>query len=653
MNDEITNEIFESGFIQAFIEEYFEYYNYSVYSEKDKLDFNLCKNDKQKNKIIKSKIKDTKKKIQSLGNYELSSAYLISCRKESDVNFIEYNERHKFWLSRFVQKCEDSISVFFPVEYLFTEYFKENQSSNIDDFQEYFLDVFPKYFDANEFVIGDIVIQEAELKENILFLIKEFKENKYWTFDFNDFEKYIPYNNSIKLLFELSELFLHLQRYSSFNVINGINKVSVQTALKKNPEKKVDFIDEIQELSNIVRALSLEEITVENLVEVKCKYFSNNDAVIRSNKFQNALIKANEKNINIILENFDYAISNNCENLFDFDSLEIPENYNINYKYNPEEESFSQRVMMESFVPDNEDLIKKILIKEILIEIEKLDFTVRKITRNPERDNKYKVFNILNEFEAFNLSYEFLMEELKVHLKNNAFDDVEILIDSINTFFSKFELLSSRLPMNIGYRSKESKQLEQAISNYKIHIFNQTISLIEIVDINQRENFKSELISIIRFYKAKKEISNEPISNIIIQILDYFIDFKEISNVKDTKEVILKNQLIKYGFLEIDKLKELSEENVNKLFNNLYNNKLPYQIAMLDFLGFFNHLQNNYFINKIDMHKKVSEWFGKDKNGRTIRGNINSLTEHSEENKGRYTAHIHKQSVADFYDNLK
>lgn len=250
INDKLTNEICNSGFIKAFIEEYFEYYTYSVYDEKDKLDFNLCINDKQKNKMINRKIKEIKVKIKSLGNYELSSAYLASCRKESTFNYIEDNERHKFWLNRFTEECE-SISVFFPVEYLFDEYFKENQNSKIEEFQEYFLDIFPKYFDENQFEIAEIIVLEAELKKNILSIIEEFKETKYWSFEFDDLKEFIPYNNSIKVLFDLSELLFLLDRFSIFNDLQEIVKsenLSNKELIEKNQPDTSNIADNTESM---------------------------------------------------------------------------------------------------------------------------------------------------------------------------------------------------------------------------------------------------------------------------------------------------------------------------------------------------------------------------------------------------------------------
>ena len=55
----------------------------------------------------------------------------------------------------------------------------------------------------------------------------------------------------------------------------------------------------------------------------------------------------------------------------------------------------------------------------------------------------------------------------------------------------------------------------------------------------------------------------------------------------------LKNELKKYGFYDLTKVSEL-RENSDKLIQLLSDNELPYQIAMLYYLGFLKHLEKEY-----------------------------------------------------------
>jgi hypothetical protein len=115
----------------------------------------------------------------------------------------------------------------------------------------------------------------------------------------------------------------------------------------------------------------------------------------------------------------------------------------------------------------------------------------------------------------------------------------------------------------------------------------------------------------------------------------------------------LKVHLVKYGFFELPYVLKLSEPNKQSLIELIRSNKLPYTIAMFDFLGFFKHLETNYFPTKSKLNAEVSKWFNKDKDGRTIKGLINSLSDYSSEDKERYTSHLHKENVKNDYEKLK
>jgi hypothetical protein len=114
----------------------------------------------------------------------------------------------------------------------------------------------------------------------------------------------------------------------------------------------------------------------------------------------------------------------------------------------------------------------------------------------------------------------------------------------------------------------------------------------------------------------------------------------------------INNALKSNGFFEIEKVKVLSEANQSKLIKLILDNKLPYRIAMLDFLDFFSYLEQEYSYTKTDMYTRVSDWLGADRTGRSVKGNILGLLKASNENKERYTAHLHKEKVKKDYQNL-
>jgi hypothetical protein len=121
----------------------------------------------------------------------------------------------------------------------------------------------------------------------------------------------------------------------------------------------------------------------------------------------------------------------------------------------------------------------------------------------------------------------------------------------------------------------------------------------------------------------------------------------------ETKTDKLKADLGKYGFFELPKVKELSEPNKQSLIELISTRGLPYSIAMFDFLGFLKHIKNEHFEINDKLNKEVAKWFNSDKIGRAVKGNISSLSAYSTENKSKYTAHTHKETVKTDYQKLK
>ncbi|MDN3694263.1 hypothetical protein QWZ06_19255 [Chryseobacterium tructae] len=119
-----------------------------------------------------------------------------------------------------------------------------------------------------------------------------------------------------------------------------------------------------------------------------------------------------------------------------------------------------------------------------------------------------------------------------------------------------------------------------------------------------------------------------------------------------TKSQLLSENLRLYGFFELEKLKNLSDKNKNVLIQLLTENKLPYVVAMLDYLEYFTYLEKNHFKSKYKLYIEVSRWFNSDKDGRAIKGNISSLLNNSTENKSRYTAFKYKERVNRDYEKL-
>ena len=115
-----------------------------------------------------------------------------------------------------------------------------------------------------------------------------------------------------------------------------------------------------------------------------------------------------------------------------------------------------------------------------------------------------------------------------------------------------------------------------------------------------------------------------------------------------TKKQELKDSLSKYGFYNLDKIKALNKDGQNDLIDLLIENKLPYCIAMLNYLRFLPYLEENHASTKKGAQIIISNCLKSDSDGRAVRGNYDSLVKPND----RYTAYLHKQTVINNYQEL-
>jgi len=166
------------------------------------------------------------------------------------------------------------------------------------------------------------------------------------------------------------------------------------------------------------------------------------------------------------------------------------------------------------------------------------------------------------------------------------------------------------------------------------------------------------------FKLKKKDHSNEVYGKALWDYYKWLKVKTETKDKSDQKKLTenFKDNLIKYGFLELPLVSKLNEVNQKKLLENLSLTKIPYCVAMFYFLKFFDHLKVNHFKIYGHMYDEVYLWFFPEKRnklkksttpgylGTDIRKNLASLTRAVE---ARYTAHLHKEEVALDYIKLE
>lgn len=121
----------------------------------------------------------------------------------------------------------------------------------------------------------------------------------------------------------------------------------------------------------------------------------------------------------------------------------------------------------------------------------------------------------------------------------------------------------------------------------------------------------------------------------------------------ETKAERFGREVSQYGFLDLPKVACLTEKSQAKLIEKIAGQKVPYAVAMFDYIEFIKHLQDNYFKTKDQLYRMISKLLCSDIDGRVVKGNIASLSGYSGENKKRYTAYQHTETVKNDYEALK
>ena len=187
-------QIIESGFIKAFIAEYFEDKLHSFYPDKDRLLYILCNSEQEKKEVTKKQIEITKAKVTELGFDELSFAYLLSCKPESLHNYIEPDKRYSYWLRSFTEEAELYLSEIENPEFL-------------------------------ELARNDIV---------------NYKKDEYWELDFEEYKQLCKDSEPIQSLFALSELFVQLSRLEMFNEFLEIENEALPPQQTEKPKPELN-----------------------------------------------------------------------------------------------------------------------------------------------------------------------------------------------------------------------------------------------------------------------------------------------------------------------------------------------------------------------------------------------------------------------------
>lgn len=242
------------------------------------------------------------------------------------------------------------------------------------------------------------------------------------------------------------------------------------------------------------------------------------------------------------------------------------------------------------------------------------------------------VFKIMNVYGLDLLIEHFGLDEYYHQKMNDAFYELDIIdgLEWITDFFNNFrrrieQIRADYLP---GRKRDDLSKLKE--------------ELIRLQQISKEEVLELEL-------KRHRVYIPEYLALIESEIQNCFPATESINPDRlDTIASRFRSLFQPHGFFQLPLVAALkSEFNKDALLNLIYENELPYQIALLHFLGFLTHLQEVQHFSKERVYHFLAEVF--QVNHRAIKGNILVLSRFSKENKTRYTSYRHIESVESDY----
>lgn len=294
--------------------------------------------------------------------------------------------------------------------------------------------------------------------------------------------------------------------------------------------------------------------------------------------------------------------------------------------------------------------------------------------RNFSEDSKRIDFNTpcencdLECCNNINVNFNFFAAVFITDLFNRRFTyNSDMNAELTNLFFKQFYIEENEIKFN-------EKRMMTLFIDYDIEVLEEGLTLNEtLTNIKTLLEVKNYLIS---FKNRFNNLSDEKITEIKTHInftnnkLEFYQNIYDLEKqeqlllenndkkvqddnpnylVKKTKSEIILAKLNKYGFSELEMLKNI---NIINLAIHIFNKKtFSYKVAYLYHLGLVKHLNENYCDSSIELNKILADILNT--SSREIAGNINVLNcANSTEKKTRYDADEQLEKVIEHYQTI-
>lgn len=370
-------------------------------------------------------------------------------------------------------------------------------------------------------------------------------------------------------------------------------------------EEEEDLIEKLHKLSAFIIDKPISHINNFTIYIIdNCYVFQ--EFLERDNfTYQMQLLKASDKRINLILQNFDKAIASQCNNPnLDLSSLKPSARHEYNSRYSRDKtrtpESPNRYIMMD----EEPRSIQKYWLRYFIADCKKMVWIIRDILSKPQPEKK-ELINILDKNLKSNISYEYFSSFYDaISNQDLIFDNSFITthrcdITHYKDYF-KDEINQNLLKMDLSKREDYLELLIHKIQTTPFYNFNKTLTEVYLskydVDVNNfPKDLNEELYDILNTYPNctyLNAIKKSEITQIQQSFYAYFSKIEAVKMVeflKSKKKTVLEpknpNQLSK------NKSKSSSSKIlINKNFKTIVSdkNKQEYIYNILEHFGAIN-----------------------------------------------------------------
>ncbi len=234
-----TQEIIESGFFRSFISKYVDYNCGYGSQARDTLIYALCETEEERKAATLDEMAVIKKQIRELGHEDMSIYFLTERKKVKADDYVQRGKQGDYLMEQFHLYFTNEMSYGLSPIITANQEIEKTQGEidweNLDEATSLALHQFQSKSE-DELVL--LLESEEEIMSQVKQDIELFQKEDYWEIDIDFYEVYRADNETLDLLFTISELLTSLFRLEQFReFLNYSEQELLVDPFRQNLEK--------------------------------------------------------------------------------------------------------------------------------------------------------------------------------------------------------------------------------------------------------------------------------------------------------------------------------------------------------------------------------------------------------------------------------